>query len=225
MSTRQKRDGVYVWVTWLPGLMVGSQSCEWASWFKANYQYFEQAPSDFDSVAWNMNHTRLLRSLRQERVQAGEQVSYENQNRFTYRAPSGVVIGGIPDLVGLRPGGQGGTVYDAKTGRERDSDRVQVMIYMYLLPLANPNLRGVPLDGEVVYQNARFRIPASAINAEFIEGFNHWLGILASQEPATKVPSQMECRFCNIAKSECPERIESETPASQSETDNNAPLP
>ena len=30
-----RATGPYVWVTWLPRLLSGESSCEWASWFKA----------------------------------------------------------------------------------------------------------------------------------------------------------------------------------------------
>jgi len=33
-----KRDGVFVWITWLARVMAGEQNCEWASWFKAHYE-------------------------------------------------------------------------------------------------------------------------------------------------------------------------------------------
>ena len=32
------RDHPYIWATWLPRLLVGDNSCEWAIWFKAHYQ-------------------------------------------------------------------------------------------------------------------------------------------------------------------------------------------
>ena len=34
----QRRDQPYIWTTWLPKLLTGENSCEWAIWFKANYQ-------------------------------------------------------------------------------------------------------------------------------------------------------------------------------------------
>lgn len=46
------------------------------------------------------------------------------------------------------------TVYDVKTGAQRDSDVAQVMIYMYALPLAANSLwKGMSLDGRVVYKD------------------------------------------------------------------------
>ena len=58
-----KRDGVFVWITWLSRVMAGEQNCEWASWFKAHYENYDKAPSDFDTVKWNIEHTRQLRRL------------------------------------------------------------------------------------------------------------------------------------------------------------------
>ena len=59
-----KRDGVFVWITWLSRLMAGEQNCEWAIWFKARYEHYDKAPSDFDTAKWNIEHTLQLRRLR-----------------------------------------------------------------------------------------------------------------------------------------------------------------
>ena len=32
-----RATGPYLWVTWLPRLLSGESSCEWASWFKAHH--------------------------------------------------------------------------------------------------------------------------------------------------------------------------------------------
>ena len=34
----QRREHPYIWATWLPRFLTGENSCEWAVWFKANYQ-------------------------------------------------------------------------------------------------------------------------------------------------------------------------------------------
>ena len=67
-----RRDGTYVWATWLSRLMAGDSSCEWGAWFKSHFQGYAKAPSDFDLAAWTIKHTRLLRELRIERQAAGE---------------------------------------------------------------------------------------------------------------------------------------------------------
>jgi len=44
----QKRDYPYLWVTWLPDIMLGSKVCQWCVWFKSNYKSF--ATKTFNSV-------------------------------------------------------------------------------------------------------------------------------------------------------------------------------
>src|SRR5207249_10971723 len=138
-----KRDGVFVWVTWLARVMAGEQSCEWASWFKAHYESYDKAPDDFDSAKWSIEHTRQLRRLQVERRKLGERVFLEGEDAIRLTLPSGVVVAGKPDLITL-PDGQAAapsdgqpttlcvgqpTIHDVKTGRERCSDRVQIMLY------------------------------------------------------------------------------------------------
>jgi hypothetical protein len=31
------RDGSYIWVTWITGLMSADKQCEWAAWFRAHF--------------------------------------------------------------------------------------------------------------------------------------------------------------------------------------------
>ena len=38
------------WITWLPRLLTGENSCEWAIWFKAHFQDWTKPPSDFDQA-------------------------------------------------------------------------------------------------------------------------------------------------------------------------------
>jgi len=209
-----KRDGVFVWITWLSKVMAGEQSCEWASWFKAHHENYDKAPSDFDTAKWNIEHTRRLRELQLERRKLGERVFLESENAIRLTLPSGVVIAGKPDLITL-PDGQPPTlrvwpptIYDVKTGRERCSDRIQVMLYMHLAPQAIPAYGGTRPAGCVVYNDSRVDIPAKAVDQKFIEAFEYFLGVIAGLEPALRVPSRNECRFCDIARTECPERIE-----------------
>jgi len=222
-----KRDGVFVWVTWLAKVMAGEQNCEWASWFKAHYENYHKAPSDFDTAKWNIEHTRQLRQLRLERSKLGERVFLEGENAIRLTLPSGLVVAGKPDLITLpagqsaaTPGGNGlmidhyplgvgqPTIYDVKTGRERCSDRIQAMLYMHLLPQALPAYAGTRPAGCVVYNGSRVDIPPEAVDQKFIGAFEFFLAVIAGPEPAWKVPSRNECRFCDIARTECPERIE-----------------
>ena len=57
-------------------------------------------------------------------------------------------------------------------------------------------------------QRFKVGIPPEAVDPKFIEALEYFLGVIAGPEPAFKVPSRHECRFCDIARTECPERIE-----------------
>ena len=45
-TTSTPRDFPYIWATWLPRLLTGENSCEWAVWFKAHHQdWTRRAPA------------------------------------------------------------------------------------------------------------------------------------------------------------------------------------
>ena len=46
----QRREHPYIWTTWLPRLLTGENSCEWAIWFKAHHQNWAKVPSDFNQA-------------------------------------------------------------------------------------------------------------------------------------------------------------------------------
>ena len=46
--------------------------------------------------------------------------------------------------------------------------------------------------------------------SHFVNNFSQLLKRLASSQSARRVPSNMECSFCNITNADCPDRIESE---------------
>ena len=125
-----RATGPYIWVTWLPRLLSGESSCEWAAWFKAQHEgsSWARTPSDFDQAGWLMDHTALLNEQREAWEKQGCSVLTEAQNSFTLRGSSASVAG-KPDLVAQRR--DGATVIDAKSGRPSPHHAIQVMIYMY----------------------------------------------------------------------------------------------
>ena len=206
------RDTTFTWVAWIAKLLVGESACTWAGWFKSHFQDNETVDSDFDSAGWNVLHTQTTRELA-DRLQAeGCEVFIENQNYI--RVPSSrsrSVIAGKPDLVAVDPNGRA-TVYDVKTGRRRDSHDAQVKLYMYLLPRTRGSRwREMTLDGCVVYRDGyEKRIPASAVDGEFLGALKSLMTTIVSDAPARRVPSVQECRFCDISSADCPERMDEE---------------
>ena len=210
MATR--RDAPYVWVTWLPKLLTGDDSCEWAAWFKAHHvsNSWPKALSTFDSAAWKMEHTALLNEVRRQLEDEGYAVATERQNKVSLRGRTlDVTIEGVPDIIASKDGQV--LVVDAKTGQQRDSDTAQVMIYMYAVPRTLHRYKGVEVDGRVVYSNGHVvDVPASCVSQDFIDRMGQLVTRLASDDPARRVPSALECSFCDITKVNCPDRVDEE---------------
>ena len=200
-----RANGPYIWVTWLTKLLVGENSCEWAAWFRSQHESWSwsKVPSTFDQAAWQMEHTAKLNGSRQYWEEQGCTVLTEGQNRFVLRGKS-AALGGRPDLVARKDGR--GTVIDIKTGQPSPAHSVQVMIYMYAMPRALRQYRGITFDGKVVYADHEVEIPASAVNDSFVDHLSQLIHRLASTSPARRVPSRTECGFCNITSTDCPER-------------------
>ena len=80
-------------------------------------------------------------------------------------------------------------VTDVKAGRPRTSDVVQVMIYMYLLPVARPDLQGTTVKGLVVYGNHQKEIQPEEVDPAFVQSLQrliHRLAARASTWTATR---------------------------------------
>ena len=111
------RDNPYMYATWPTRYIIGDKSCLWACWYKTHYYKYPKAPSDFDLVRWQAEHTVLMDSLTNEIEQKGCTVWIEHQNSFRIESPrSGLTVSGRPDLIARHPDGTV-VIYDAKTGQ------------------------------------------------------------------------------------------------------------
>ncbi len=201
----QKREHPYIWATWLPRLLTGENSCEWAAWFKAHYKNWSRAPSDFDQARWLMLHTALLNEQRDQWEADGYQVGIEGQNKFEVRGRS-ANLSGKADLIARQD--DEAVIVDTKTGQESASHIVQVMIYMYAIPMALAMYQDLKISGQVAYRDRTIHIPAEEVDDRFRESLNRLILRIASDTPARKVPSYQECRFCDIGAAYCPERVD-----------------
>ena len=119
------RETPYIWATWLPGLLTGENSCEWAVWFNAHYQDWTRTPSEFNQAEWMLNHTALLNKRKANWKHGGFDVNIEGQNSFQLQGRS-ATLAGQPDLITQRDGQA--VIVDVKTGQDSASHVVQVMI-------------------------------------------------------------------------------------------------
>ena len=213
---RPRRDFPYIWATWLPRLLTGERSCDWATWFKAHNQSWAKPASDFNQAEWLANHTALLNEQRDLWTQRGYQVRVEDQNAFRLRGHV-AILAGKPDLLVLN--GDHILIADVKTGQERPWHYRQLMIYMYALPRAIPEFRNSRIAGEIIYSTHVQRVPQGGIDQGFVRDLSALIRRVAAPEPPAAIPSASECRFCDITAEDCPDRVDAATEPPTGDTD------
>ena len=202
----ETRAAPYVWVTWISRLLAGDAHCAWAAWFRAHHTYVRRT-GDFDTAKWASEHAAMVREQVEALRQASYAVSVEAQNAFSLQGQLGVTLGGRPDIVAWREGEA--RIVECKTGQQRHADTIQVMIYMLVLPYAQPFWRGRTLTGRVQYQSGPVDVPAEALDSGFRTRFRDTMAQVGGDTLPARVPSFTECRYCDIGKTDCPDRIDS----------------
>jgi len=203
MST-EKRDKPFLWITWLTKLIAGEQQCEYASWFKTRYKQ-DKKSGNFQLTKWNIQHNQLVHKRRDKLEAEGYQVKTEDQNSFKLISPKGVPISGKPDVVALKE--SLGLVVDCKTGKPKISDQIQVLLYMLCLPKCIKEYKDIKFDGYVVYPDDEVFISWTDIDTNLEEVVQDYIDRISGDAPCRKVPSFGECRWCDINKEDCRERM------------------
>ena len=212
----QRREYAYIWATWLPRLLTGENSCEWAVWFKAHHRDWVRQPSDFDQAQWLLDHTALVNERIGNWEVGGYDVDVERQNSFALHGRT-ATLAGRPDIIARRE--DNGVIVDAKTGHESPSHIVQVMIYLYAVPKAIERYRNVKLRGQVTYRDHTVRVEADDVDNQFVKNLGALIRRIAANEPARRVPSLQECRFCDITAADCPVRVDADPETGGGTTD------
>jgi len=211
-----RREHPYIWATWLPRLLTGENSCEWAVWFKAHHRDWTRQTSDFDQAQWLLDHTSLVNERIRNWEVGGFDVDVERQNNFALHGRT-ATLAGRPDIIARRE--DNGVIVDAKTGHESPSHIVQVMIYLYAVPKSLEQYRNTNLRGQVTYRDHTVRVPGEAVGEKFIQNLGALIRRLSADEPARRVPSPQECRFCEITAGDCPARVDTGLETEDGNTD------
>jgi hypothetical protein len=213
MSTR-RTGKPYIWVTWLAKLL-GGDKCVWSAWFKAHFKYDKYEEMASDLAKWNRDHNKLMAAREQELKEDGWTVTTESDNDFKLEGKAAVVAG-KPDIIATKPGHI--LAVDGKTGRERDSDIWQVLIYLFGIPKSRPDLQG-DLLGEVQYarDDQRITLTPADLTDQRMSQLVTLINQVASDTPPAKVPTRDECKRCNIGPKDCPERIQERRPVAVGE--------
>jgi len=96
------------------------------------------------------------------------------------------------------------SIYDCKTGKDRMSDQAQVMLYMYIMS-RDPKFERKEIKGVVAYHNHEIEIPK--LPETFESNLIYFFDSLCKDDALPKAPGD-SCKFCDITKADCAERIE-----------------
>lgn len=202
------RNGPYIYVTWLTKVIAGEDQCLWKAWFKAHNKY-DKLPGTLDLTKWTIDHNNLMGKRAGELRKEGYSVYLESQNQFNFKGQTGIIVAGKPDIVAVKD--KQVLVVDCKTGKERHSDKIQVMVYMLILPHTHPACAGdVEINGEVCYKDNRIDIERMDL-ANFQDDFKKAVLKVGGGTELSRVPSHQECAWCDIGKIDCSERIDGQT--------------
>ena len=198
----------------LAKLMTDEIQCPWSVWFRTHYKY-QKLSRNFDSAKWNASHRELLLDRVSDLQGQGFTVFIEGENWFEITGRSySVKVSGKPDILAI----QNGQIWveDCKTGKKKNSDLYQVLLYMLLLPLSHQKCRGMELEGRLVYLDEVMEISGDQVRGEFKRQFREMIALLSQPVPPRKVACFHACRYCDISAQHCPERVE-ESPSARIE--------
>lgn len=226
MLNDQPRDKSYVFVTWITKLISGEDRCWWKAWYKAHFAYVKRADALCESCAkkdgspcadpkgcrssffreYQEKHDRITTKRVEFHRSRGAVLKVEKDGQFKVRGKNGAILSGIPDLVALYPNNVV-RVEDAKAGKRRDSDRWQVKVYQWALPLSWLRNVAAKIAGAVAYTDGVVEV--GALTTADAEKIGTALRIVTGSESPSAEPSRMECQFCDVA--DCPSRYVDES--------------
>lgn len=201
VTKRNKNLFPFLMVTWVLGLVTGSDQCEWRPWYRSRYKYPARADSTFDVAAWSAQHKDQVDRRVRELEADGWKCETEGKNWMRLKGQLAMLVG-KPDIVASK-GGQF-LVIDEKTGKQSDKDWWQVLVYLYLmLKTWNPHLR---VTGQVEYADGtRIDVGYNEFTPELRAKFFAVVKRIGDTTEPAKTPTGNECRWCDIAG--CDKRI------------------
>lgn len=201
------RDLPYVHVSYLAKLIAGEAHCEWAAWFKSQFNY-DKRPDNYSGSDSQIKHTKLLRKQQTEMEGEGFTITVERQNDFLWKGKT-AYLAGTPDIVAVMD--EDNLIVDVKSGAPVASHEVQVLIYMWVVPIWFHRYKDKTFRGLLVYEDEHRFIDSSKLTKSFIGDVSKLMRQLAdTTTPLRKVPSARECRYCKIGEVDCPDRVQEE---------------
>lgn len=194
----EARDGPFISPTWLTKLITGEASCLWSLWFRARHE-FDQLDSGFDLKSWTRDHDELVGWRAKKLREAGHRPRVEHAFKVEGRTAT---IRGKADI--SYESDETLWLEECKTGKRRDSDHVQVLIYIWLAELRGYSVAGA----RIIYRDAIEDVDKARL-PEIREAALKLIKLATETAAPPRRPAVSECRSCNIGQYYCDERLSS----------------
>jgi len=190
----------YIWVSWITKLLAGEDRCWWKAWYKSHYQSTktpeDPAREDFFRE-YNKKHDAITQRRARELTADGFTVQIEDENSFKLRGQN-ADLAGKPDLVALKD--TISITLDSKSGKRRQSDHWQVLVYLFGLPMSW--LKTTDNRGEVAYKDVSVLV--RSLGPAEREAIVAAIKKVSDSDAPEAEPSPWECKYCDVAR--CPVR-------------------
>lgn len=194
------RPKQFIWVTWLAKVLAEETKCIYSIQQLTNYQFPKQ-PNNYDSSEHDEKVIQRAIILQEQ----GFTVYVEYQNSFKVNGKTyDVCVSGRPDIVAVKDDWV--IVEDIKTGKRKNSHKMQVLLYMLLLPLASETQdichKQIP-HGRLIYSDGIVDIPAWQVDDKFRKRLREAIATISTSKSLKPKPSYWECRYCSISHAHC----------------------
>lgn len=200
------RDGLpEFWTTTIAKALSGDQPCLLSPWLSGHMRLEKRPREDAASLAkWKTDHTAALNDYVTRLKAQGWKCSVE---RYFRVEGASAILAGKADVV-AQQADKRPLIVDVKTGQPRDSDLIQVMIEIVMIPIAW-NSPSMLFEGEVVYRDHTVKI-TNAQAQEMKPKIVTLLKQLALTRRPDAAPGLAACRWCDVSEKDCPDRFNAE---------------
>ena len=192
-TAANRRPAPYVWATWLADFIASDVPCR--AKLVARALYLNLPKGDGVPPAWHIEHAELVEQLRAEDERDLAVVQTEVPIKVDV---GGITIAGKMDVRSeWAPSGRV-VVKDAKTGGQRVSDQVQVLLYQHM-EVVSGRTEAEKVSGELVYKDGTVhQVPYSwwqepAVQRRLTKALD-----AIRAESLEVAPSRNNCIFCPL---------------------------
>ena len=195
----EPRKRGYVFPTWITKLLAGENQCWYSAWYKTHFKYKKVVEKDREAffADYTARHDAIAPNRAMFLKLEGWTVKVEEQGEFRVNGKLGD-ISGKPDIVAMKD--DEALVVEVKSGKPRQSDHWQVLLYLLFLPL--DWMKGFKtIRGEVEYPDGVV-VDVRPLQSEEREKIGAALRLVTGPDAPAATPSSVDCRFCDIARCE-----------------------